>query len=192
VCVRVQLDDPVVVPVEAGDLEVRRERGHHERDGVARFEQPIGRQAVEDVTHGRGAALDREDIERHRRSCISTHLGGQVFTHDLLGMHQHPVGSGIVVADDAVGELVHPCVGVEAAFDPVVDNGLQHGDARLRRCHVCPIAEPFCDAGLLGHAGQTGCVPCTPGFAQRKRAEREERFSRFGRDPVRVATPGIE
>ena len=33
---------------------------------------------------------------------------------DLLGVHEHPVGHRVVVADDRVDELVHEGVGVEA------------------------------------------------------------------------------
>ena len=119
--VRVDLHDLVVVAVESRDLEIRRECRNHQRDLVALFEQTVGRQAVEDVTHRRGAAFDREQVERHLRSHVGAHLGGEVLAHDLLGVHEHPVGTGVMVADDAVGQLVDPCVGIEPAVDSVVD-----------------------------------------------------------------------
>ena len=92
-------------------------------------------QAVEDVAHRRGAAFDREQVERAGRRPVVAHRLGEIAPDDLLGVDEHAIGLGVVVADDRVGQLVDEGVGVEAQLrHAVVDAAAQE----RRRRAVAP------------------------------------------------------
>ncbi len=191
---RVHLDEMEVVVLEVRHLEVRGEDRHAERDRVARIENPVALQRLEDVAHGGGAALDRVELERAFRPRGSAHRPLQVLVDDLLVVHQHAVRHRVVVADDRIDQLVHELVGVEAELlHRPRHHRLQERRARHVRVLAQPGFEPAGNARCLGHAAHARRqVEHALALGDRELAEQEERLARLGGDPVRVAATGVQ
>ncbi len=156
---RVDLDHVEVVAVEARDLEVRRERRHHQRDAVAGTEQEVGGERVEDVADRRRTTLDREEVPVARRGRALEQLVGEVLAQDLLDVSADPVGARVPVADDAVDQLVHERVGVEAERLAVVDRAPQQlgavGTDMLGEEAPQPRRRRHCGAGMPPRSGSS-------------------------------------
>jgi hypothetical protein len=155
----VELHHIEAVAAEAWDLQVRRERRHHQGDAVAGAEEQVGRQRVEHVTDRRGTALDREEVPVARRRRALEQLVRQVLAQDPLDEATDAVGPGIVVADDAVDELVHEGVGVEPERRAVLQ-------CPAEQCGTVGVVvvgqerrEPRRHPGRRGHASEIGLLP---------------------------------
>ena len=182
--------EPVLV--ELRHLDIGREDRRADGDGVAALDQAVDLQAVEDVAHRRRAAFHREQVEAALGRAVVAHLLHQIGVHHLLGVMQHAVGHRIVVADDAVGELVHEGVAVEAELgDAVVDRLLQQLAAVVLAVAVKPGVEALADAVLGRHAAEILVFPHALRLGERELAEQEERRARRGGDPVRIAAAGV-
>ncbi len=174
------------------DLDVRREGGEHQGDGVALLEQPVVDERVEDVAHRRRPALDGEEIEAPLGRAAAAQLLHEVVVDDLLAVHEHPIGHRVVVPDDRVRELVHPRVGVEAALLPVLVDlaeEVRPGGVAVRDEE--PL-QPIPDPRPVGHPGEDALVAGAPALPDRERPEQEVRLAGLGGDPVRIAAAGVE
>src|SRR5690242_1373217 len=101
------------------------------------MQQSIGFQRFEDVTHRRGSAFDRVEIEFTWWSWIPAHSPHQVLMRDAFVVDKHPVRDRVVVPDDGVYKLVNERVWFEPEF--------LHGE-----CHH------FLEEGGAGHIGMLG------------------------------------
>jgi hypothetical protein len=183
-----------LVGVQLRDLDVGGEHRHHQRDPVALPQHAVLHQRVEDVAHGGGAALGGEEVEPGpgRRPAVHQLLL-QVAAHHLLSVDQHPVRLGVVVTDDAVGELVDPLVAVEAEADGgQVDAVLEQGDARQFGVRGDERVEASCTAVLLRHAAEIVGGPHPAALGEGEVAQREAGLARPGRDPVGVPAARVE
>ena len=188
------LHDLEVVILEVRHLEVRREDGRAERDGVAREQQAIGFERLEDVAHRGSPALDRVEVELAFGMRLAADRPHQVFVHDPLVVDEHAVGNGIVVADDRVDKLVDEGVGIELeGLDRELDHLGQEGRARHVLVHREPRVEAPRDPAGLRHASDPGAYLHHPlAFEDRELAEQEEALAWRGGDPVGIAAAGIE
>jgi hypothetical protein len=173
---------------------VWREDGSAESDCVPRAEQAIRFQRLEDVAHGGSSALDRIEIELAGRPGISTHRPHQVFVRDPFIVHKHAVGNWVVVTDDGVHEFVNKGIWLEPEFL----NGEWH-HCRKKRCtrHVSVFGKPCLQArgdtfGLWHSANSSGMFHHAFALGDRELTKQEVAFSRGGRNPVGIATSGIE
>ena len=188
------LHDLEVVILEVRHLQVRREDGRAERDGVAREQQAIGFEGLEDVAHRGRPALHRVELERALGPRLAADRPHQVFVHDPLVMDEHAVGNGVVVADDRIDQLVHEGVRLELeGLDRELDHLGQEGRARHVLVHREPGVEAPSDAAGLRHASDPGAHLHHPlAFEDRELAEQEEALAWRGGDPVGVSAAGIE
>ncbi|MNQ63677.1 hypothetical protein D3C85_780690 [compost metagenome] len=175
------------------DLDVRREGRQEQRDGVALLQQAVLQQRVEDVAHGRRAALDRKQVELAPGRTAVAHFLDQVVMDDLFGMHQRARRHGIVVADDAVGQFVDPLVGVEGLDLHAV---LQHAGQEVVAVFALVLREKLAQAVgaslLCRHAGQNAIVAYAARLFHGKPAQQKEGVPRLGGDPVRIAAARVQ
>ena len=97
-------------------LKIRCEDGSAQRNGVARPQQAIHLQRFEDVTHRRGAALDRIEIELAGRNRISADGPHQVLVNNALVVYEHSIWNRIVIANDGIDELVDKSIRFKSEF----------------------------------------------------------------------------
>ena len=150
---RCDVHDLEVVILEVRHLEVGREDRRAERDGVAREQQPVGLQRLEDVAHRGGAALDRVEVELAGWARLAAHRPHQIFVHDPLVVDEHAVGHRIVVADDRVDKLVHEGVRLEL-------EGLDRELAPSRTGRP----RPACPACFASQASRRAAMPLACGM----------------------------
>ncbi len=183
-----------VVVLEMRHLEVGREdRGHH-RDGVARIEQPVGFERLEDVAHRRRAALDGVEAERARRAGLAAHRPLQILAHDALVVHEHAIRHRIVVADDRVDQFVHEGVGVEIEL---LHRPRHHGSQQSGAWHVAVRLQPGDEAGGNPRGFRHSPDPSRQlqralALGDGELAEEEEGRAGLGRDPVRISPARVE
>ncbi|MNJ54159.1 hypothetical protein D3C77_495890 [compost metagenome] len=175
------------------NLDIGREGRQEQRDGVTLLQQAVLHQRVKDVAHGGGAAFDREQVELALRGTAVAHFLDQVVMHDLFDVHQRARRHGIVVADDAVGELVDPLVGVKALDLHAV---LKHAHQEVVAVLALVLGQEFTQpvgAALLGrHARQNGVIAHAARFLHGELTHQEKCVARFGGDPIRIAAPGVQ
>jgi hypothetical protein len=106
---------------------------------------------------------------------------------------QHAVGHRVVVADDAVDQLVDELVRVEAegrhGIGDRIAKEVRTGRVRVR---AEPRGQAVGDAGFGRHAAETALVHHALALGNRELPEQEEPLARRGRNPVRVAAPRVE
>lgn len=122
-----------VVVLELRHLEIGGEDRRAEGDGVAGIEQALVLQRLEDVAHGRGAALDRVEVELHVRAVAGTHRPHEIFVGNGLVVDEGAIRHRVVVADDAVGQLVDEVVRREDGREDGEDEDVAVGDVRNLR-----------------------------------------------------------
>ena len=81
-----------------------------------RCKRSFTEQRIEDVAHGRSATLDGKNVEFSGRRFGPAHFFREVFVNDALGMDQHAIRGRVLVADNAVDQLVNEGVIVELEF----------------------------------------------------------------------------
>jgi hypothetical protein len=113
-CARTQRDDFEPVAFQPRQLEIRRELRDHQRDAITRSQQKVVGERIEDVADRRGSPLDREEIPDAVGWLALAQLVGEVLAQDPLRVHANAIRTGVVIADDAVGQLVYELVGIEA------------------------------------------------------------------------------
>ena len=174
-------------------LDIGGKNRHADGDLVALLEEAIRLERVEDVAHGRRAAFDGEEVELPPGRLSAAQLLDQVGVNGLLGVSEHPVGRGVLVADDRVGKFVNEGIRVEPQLlDAVIHGFAQELDARPVWIPPHPGIKARGNAVLLGHPGQVEQVQRAFGFLDRELAEREEGFARGGGGPVGIAPSGVE
>jgi hypothetical protein len=182
------------VVLELRHLDVRREGGRPQRDGVAGAQQPVRLQGLEDVAHGGRSTLDREEVELAGRPGGGAQRPHQVLVGDALGVDQHPVGHRVVVADDGVHQLVDEGVRLE----PEGLHGERHqrreeGRARHVGMRGQPRLQPGRDPLGLRHAAQPGRMLHHPlALGDGELPEQEEAVARRRGDPVGIPPAGVE
>ena len=192
--VRLDVGDVQVVVVQDGDVQIRRENGGHERDAVARVHEEVALQAVEQVAHGRRAALGGEQVVGGRGRVAVVQGLHQVTVDDLLGVAQDAVGHGVLVSDDAAGPLVHEFVAGQALSVQVIPGALEELRRLLAPVLVKEGEETRGGALGGGHARQVE-VRLVHGAArlfQGKGAQQEEGLAGQGGNPVRVAASSVQ
>ncbi len=178
---------------EMRDLDIGRERRQEQRDGIALLQQAVLHQRVEDVAHGRRAALDREQVELALGRTAVAHFLDQVIVHHLFQVDQCARRHGIVVADKAVRQLMDPRIGVESLDLHAV---LQHTDQKIVAVQTLVLGQEFAEpvrAALLGwHARENGFVAHAARLLHGELPHQEKRIARLGGNPVRIATAGVQ
>ena len=109
-----------------------------------------------------------------------------------LGVHADAIRTGVVVAEDAVGQLVDELVGIEAERGAVVESLREEvGTGRVGPSGE-EGAEPVGDAGLGRTSTEVRLPPHELRFGECELAEQEERGARRGGEPVGVAASRVE
>ncbi|OWG18384.1 hypothetical protein KDK82_1863 [Delftia sp. K82] len=184
-----------VVLGQFGDLDIRREHRHADGHLVAGLEQAADAQALEDIGHGRRAALDREQVHRLGWHGAACHLAHDVLAHDLLAHGEHARRHGVVAAQDAVHHLVQEGGGVQPQL---VAHIAQRLAQELHPLLVAVLGDKALEAPLDAvELGQPAHAHRHVGVRQlrlrrREQPQPEEGPARRGRQEVGIATPRIE
>jgi len=152
--VRLDVGDVQVVVVQRGYVQIRREDRGHERDAVAGIHEEVALQAVEQVAHGRRAALGGEQVVRGRGRVAVVQSLHQVAVDDLLGVVQDAVGHGVLVPGDAADPLVDELIAGQALGVQVVPGALEELRGLLAAVLVEEGEEARGGSVGGGHAGQ--------------------------------------
>lgn len=192
--VGLHIGDVEAVGVELGDLDVRGEDRHHERDPVPLVQQAVLHEGVEDVAHGGRAALGREQAQPVPRGRLpAEEFVGEVAADDLLGVREHAVGHRVVVGDGRVGQFVDEGVLVEAeALQRVRHTGGEEFDAGHARVLPDERVEAVPGTLPLRHPAEVVGRPDPLGLREGEVAEGVEGLARSGRHPVGVAAARVE
>lgn len=113
--------------------------------------------------------------------------------HHLLQVHQGTRRHRVVVADDAVGQLMDPFVGHEVLDLHAV---LKHPGQEVRARRALVLGQELAQAigaALLGrHARQDHIVAHAARFLHGELAQQEEGVARFGGNPVGIAAARVQ
>ncbi|MND66149.1 hypothetical protein D3C80_575370 [compost metagenome] len=184
---------PIVV--QLGNLDVGGEDRHADGDLVARRDQMVLAQGVEDIGHRRRPALGGEDVERPDKAVRSSHFIAQIMADDDLGQLQHPVGHRIVAAQNPFAHLIEEGARIQTQLVADVGDGAGQklhplGARVLARIDFEAVLDPRQTgetAQPLGHVGE-GALRLAHG----EQTQPPEAMSRRRGQEVGIAAPGVQ
>lgn len=107
-----------------GNLQVRRKDGRADGNLVAGLEHTVVAERLEYVGHRRGASLGGEHLGLALEVGATVERGLQVVVENPLGAGEAAARTGVLVADDAVGELEQQIGLVHAKLAGAVRHGI--------------------------------------------------------------------
>ena len=103
-----------LVVVEPRDFQVGSKNRRTDRDRVPHIKNLIFLEGLEDIGHGRGAALGGKQVEGAVKGPAGPELLTDVSRADRFAVLQHAVGHRVMVADDGIAELKQQVGGRDA------------------------------------------------------------------------------
>ena len=142
--VRVDLNNIKIEPVEMADFDIWSEGRHGKRHLVSPLQQAVHHKGIKDVAHRRGPAFHCKNIKSRRWSLARAHFFRQILLRYAFGVDQYAVGGWILVAYDAVNQLVHKPIWIELEFSNcVVDSSAKHTCSRGVQILSQEVLQPF-------------------------------------------------
>ena len=163
-------------------------------DGIARAQQAIGFQRLEDVTHCCCATLNRIQVEFACGLRISAHSPHQVLMRNPFVVDEHAIGHWIVITNDGVHQFMDERIGLKPECLHCEGNhrGEEGGTWHLSVL-LQPSLEAASDALSLRHSAETGrMLHHTLTFGDGELTEKKVALARSRGDPIGIATAGIQ